>query len=157
MIFGEPADSADECNARLFIGDNYGDGTATMRCQLAPNHEGLHQERFDREGGLVTITWVYDERKQCDHGCGQWRHAHDSDTVQCPQDADDHEYSACTFCHPNKAPQLCATCSKTYYYEVGHKRDCCAFACAACGESGVGRHRCPKEEEAFPNAGDDPV
>lgn len=75
-MYGEPDDAEGECNARLFIGDNYGDNTATMRCQLVPGHEGVHKEEFERKGGKVTITWVADERERCDHGCGQWDHAH---------------------------------------------------------------------------------
>jgi len=55
-MFGEPSDDERECNARLFLSDNYGDGTTTIRCQLAPGHEGLHREQFAREGGLVTLS-----------------------------------------------------------------------------------------------------
>lgn len=94
-MFGEPQDVDGECNARLFIADNYGDNSATIRCQLAPNHEGSHREQFEREGGQVTITWIADERRKCDHDCGQWEHDHRSETIQCPRDADDHEYSDC--------------------------------------------------------------
>jgi hypothetical protein len=75
-MYGEPTDAESECNARLFIGDNYGDGRATMRCQLPPDHAGPHREEFSRDGGPVTITWVADERERCDHGCGQWDHDH---------------------------------------------------------------------------------
>ena len=59
-------DDADgECNARLYIGDDYGDNHATMRCQLPEGHDGPHQEQFKREGGKqqVTITWTLDERE----------------------------------------------------------------------------------------------
>jgi hypothetical protein len=156
-MFGEPEDVETECNARLFIGDNYGDGTATMRCQLAPNHDGLHKEEFDRDGGTVTITWAVDERKKCSHGCGQWDHAHRDDNIKCPKDADDHEYSDCTFCHPDKEGKTCAECNKTYYYEGGHKRHCSGqpFACTDCGENGFGVHVCPKAQEAFLDRGGD--
>jgi hypothetical protein len=75
-MFGEPSDVEGECNARLFIADNYGDGSATIRCHLAPGHEGLHREVFERRGSPVTITWAVDERTRCDHGCGQWEHDH---------------------------------------------------------------------------------
>ena len=153
-MWGEPEDTNGECNARLFIGDNYGDGTATMRCQLAPGHEGLHREEFSREGGPVTITWTADERKRCDHGCGQWDHAHgsrhDDDAIPCPRDADDHEYSDCTFCHPDEPPQTCEHCTKITFYKEGHLRECAMkpFTCTVCGESGVGNHDwpsgCPK-------------
>jgi len=52
-----------ECSAHLYIGDNYGDGTATMRCQLPENHKGKHQEEFSRgEGKLIIISWEHDER-----------------------------------------------------------------------------------------------
>lgn len=63
---GEPNDVPGQCNARLYIGDDYGDNTATMRCQLAPDHQGPHTESFTREeedeGGFVCITWERDER-----------------------------------------------------------------------------------------------
>lgn len=144
-MWGEPDDKEGECNARLFIGDNHGDGTATMRCALAPNHEGLHREQFDRKGGVVTITWVADERKRCDHGCGQWEHAH-RQNVECPSRSLDHSYSSCAFCHPGKEPQTCAACGQIYFYAEGHKRDECSkepFTCTLCGESGVGQHDWP--------------
>lgn len=155
-MFGEPSDVDSECNARLFIGDNYGDGTATMRCQLAHGHAGLHQEQFERKGGTVTITWAVDERERCDHGCGQWDHAHDDgETVSCPKYADAHEWSDCPFCHPGEAPKTCGACGGTYYYEEGHKRHCPKepFTCDVCGESGLGPHAwpsgCPKQREVF--------
>lgn len=154
-MFGEPQDEEDACNARLFIGDNYGDGTATMRCQLPLKHDGLHREQFERKGGAVTITWVADERKKCDHGCAQWEHAHDSETIACPKDADDHEFADCVFCLPDHPPQTCGHCGKITYYVEGHLRHCTMkpFTCAICGESGVGNHDwpsgCPKEREAL--------
>lgn len=152
-MFGEPGDAEGECNARLFIGDNYGDGTATMRCQLAPAHTGLHREEFDREGGKVTITWVADERERCDHGCGQWDHFHRDEDISCPKDADDHEWSDCAYCHPGETPKTCDRCGKPHYREEGHKRHCPQepYACETCGEIGVGPHDwpsgCPKKRE----------
>jgi hypothetical protein len=152
-MFGEPSDLETECNARLFIADNYGDGSASIRCQLAPNHDGLHKEEFDRHGHMVTITWVVDERSRCDHGCGQWDHAHDDDSIQCRRDADDHEYSDCVCCHPGDSPLTCGHCGKTHFYEEGHLRHCTLkpFTCTICGESGVGNHDwpsgCPQKRE----------
>jgi hypothetical protein len=157
-VFGEPADKDGECNARLFLGDNYGDGTTTIRCPLAPDHEGVHQKQFERSGHPVTITWVVDERERCDHGCGQWEHAHkspyDDNAPPCPKDANDHEDSDCAYCHPGDPPLTCAACGKTHYYEEGHKRHCPKepYTCTTCGESGIGPHVwpvCPKEREAF--------
>lgn len=143
-MFGEPSDVDGECNARLFLADNYGDNHATIRCQLAPGHEELHQEKC--RNGTVTITWATDERKRCDHGCGQWRHDHRAEAVVCPLDATDHEYSDCAYCNPGETGAECAECGKTYYYEEGHKRDCPGrpFACTDCGENGVGVHACPR-------------
>lgn len=163
-MFGEPNDVENECNARLFLGDNYGDGTTTIRCGLTPGHEGLHQEQFERSDHPVTITWAVDERKRCDHGCGQWDHAHgdryDEDNAKhCPKDADDHEYSDCAFCHPGDPPQTCGHCGKTHYYEEGHLRHCTQkpFTCAVCGESGIGNHDwpsgCPKQREMVLGSG----
>lgn len=157
-MLGEPNDVETECNARLFIADNYGDGTATIRCQLPLNHDGLHKEEFERRGHAVTITWVVDERERCDHGCGQWKHAHGrggaEETVQCPKDADDHEYSDCAFCNPDEPPLTCEHCGKIHYYAEGHLRYCPQkpFTCATCGESGVGRHwssDCPRQRELW--------
>ena len=163
-MFGEPKDVDGECNACLFIADNYGDGSATMRCQLAPGHEGVHKEEFDREGGTVTVTWVADERKRCSHGCGQWEHDHEShsedgESLRCPKDADDHEWSDCAFCHPGMDAQTCGACSGTFFYEEGHKRHCPKkpFTCAVCGESGFGNHDwpsgCPKQREIILGSG----
>lgn len=123
-MFGEPSDVDGECNARLFLGDNYGDGTTTMRCQLPPDHTDLHREQFEREGGMVTITWVTDERERCDHGCGQWRHDHHDENVVCPRDTADHEFSDCAYCHPGIESKRCLACGKMYYYEEGHRRQC---------------------------------
>jgi len=81
-VLGDPTDLKDACNARLFISDDYGDNRATMRCQLAPAHDGVHCERFQRAGGEIVITWVADERRRCSYGCGQWEHLHEID--QCP-------------------------------------------------------------------------
>lgn len=123
-MFGEPSDIEGQCNARLYIGDNYGDGTATMRCQLPPGHDGVHHEHFEREGGPVVITWVADERRRCDHGCGQWQDSHHDDNVACPKDADNHEFADCTHCHPNKEAKTCVSCGKITYWLRGHQRFC---------------------------------
>jgi len=63
----------------------------------------------------VTITWVVDERERCDHGCGQWKHAHHDDAVQCPRDADDHEISSCSLCHPGQEAKTCEVCGAKFY------------------------------------------
>lgn len=149
-MFGEPGDEDGECNARLFIGDNYGDGTATMRCQLAPGHDGVHREEFEREGGMVTITWVRDERQKCDHGCGKWEHEHGgSERSSCPKYAYEHEYSDCTYCHPGEDPKTCEKCGKTCYWLEGHKRSCPNETCESCGELGHTTRWCPKAIAEF--------
>ncbi len=61
-MFGAPDDLAGECNARLFLGDDYGDNECTIRCQREPEHEGKHREQFERDGGQVVIEWDVDER-----------------------------------------------------------------------------------------------
>lgn len=149
-MWGKPKDVEGQCNARLFIADDYGDGTATMRCQLALGHDGVHREDFERKGDtVVTVTWVTDERKKCDHGCGQWEHDHRDKSIKCQKDADDHEYSDCASCFPDKEGETCAECGKTYYYEDGHKQHCPgqSFACIDCGENGHGFHACPKSPD----------
>jgi hypothetical protein len=61
-MFGEPENVPGECNAHLYIADNYGDNHATMRCQLSEDHEGLHKETFQCQGTDVTVTWEIDEK-----------------------------------------------------------------------------------------------
>lgn len=58
MSTGEPDDVPGECNARLYIGDNFADNHATMRCSLEKGHEGLHFEKYKSQGsGKVIISW----------------------------------------------------------------------------------------------------
>ena len=71
-MFGSPEDVEGECNARLFLRDDYGDGTTTVQCKLLPDHEGLHEERFERSDDLVIITWAKDESFKC-LACGKRR------------------------------------------------------------------------------------
>lgn len=62
-MFGSPPDIEDQCNEHLYIADDYGDGQATMRCQLPKGHEGSHREIFHRDtSGEVTVTWQRSER-----------------------------------------------------------------------------------------------
>ena len=63
MFNGPSRDIGGECNARLEIGDDYGDNVATMRCQLAVGHEGPHREEFVRGDKPVVVTWFVDDRK----------------------------------------------------------------------------------------------
>lgn len=61
-MLGKPDDVPGECNAHLYICDDYGDNDATMRCQLEKGHDGPHKEVFDRNDTEVVITWHVDER-----------------------------------------------------------------------------------------------
>ena len=125
-MWNESTDVEGECNARLFISDDYGDNSATIRCQLAAGHDGLHQEQYERKGGAVTITWAVDERRRCDHGCGRWEHAHHEEGVICPKDADDHDYVSCALCHPGETPKTCGACVQRYFMsEEAHRRHFC--------------------------------
>lgn len=68
-MFGEPKDVEGECNARLYLADNYGDGSCTIRCKLDPGHGGDHEESFERDGHPVKIIWEQDESFVCSN-CG---------------------------------------------------------------------------------------
>lgn len=59
---GEPDDIEGECNAHLYIADNYGDSHGTMRCGLKPGHEGMHDETYRHRDGRVTVKWDGDDR-----------------------------------------------------------------------------------------------
>lgn len=63
-MFGPPEDVESECNAHLYLGDDWGDNSCTIRCELPAGHEGLHQEIFERDNSPVTITWKYCERSE---------------------------------------------------------------------------------------------
>ena len=56
--YGEPEDVEGECNNHCYIGDNFGDNHATMRCQLKINHKGNHQEQYkDTRDKKVIVEW----------------------------------------------------------------------------------------------------
>ncbi len=57
------AKKSGKCNARLYLGDDYGDGTCTMKCGLHEKHIGNHEEIFLRNSDEVFISWKVDERR----------------------------------------------------------------------------------------------
>lgn len=63
-MFGPPKNVRGECNARLEIGDDYGDSSVTMRCTLKPGHDGPHREEFVANGGAVVVTWEKADKTQ---------------------------------------------------------------------------------------------
>lgn len=63
MWGGPPKDVPGKCNARLYIGDDFGDNHATMRCGLPPGHRGFHREEYSAYGGRVRVSWEKDERE----------------------------------------------------------------------------------------------
>ena len=62
-MMGRPDDVDGQCNAHLYIADDYGDNEATMRCGRQPRHEGWHRECYGEEDERVTVAWEKDERK----------------------------------------------------------------------------------------------
>ncbi len=61
-MHGPPEDVVGECNARLFLSDDYGDNHCTIRCGLPDGHEGSHKEEFERDDKPVVITFDCDQR-----------------------------------------------------------------------------------------------
>lgn len=62
-MYGKPKDVEGQCNAHLYIGDDYGDNHATMRCHLPKGHKGVHCEQYTGSfAGSVQVTWENDER-----------------------------------------------------------------------------------------------
>ncbi len=59
VMFGPLENVEGQCNAHCYIADDYGDNRATIRCQLDPNHKGMHRE-VSRRGKLI-IEWEDDE------------------------------------------------------------------------------------------------
>lgn len=60
-MFGEPEDVEGECNALLYLADNFGDNHTTIRCQLMNGHEGSHEERCRND--TVLIQWGHGQRE----------------------------------------------------------------------------------------------
>jgi hypothetical protein len=60
--FNDPKDVPGRCNAHLYLADDYGDNTATIRCIREAGHDGIHWEHFERDGHPVHIEWEQDER-----------------------------------------------------------------------------------------------
>jgi hypothetical protein len=60
-MFGPPEDIEGKCNARLHIGDDFGDNTSTHLCALDPGHEGPHREEWGCKDQKVCLTWTFDE------------------------------------------------------------------------------------------------
>lgn len=77
-MYGPPKDKPNECNARMFLGDDWGDNRCTIRCSLARGHEGRHVEAFKSEQhGRVRISWAMDARFTCErHGIQADDHCH---------------------------------------------------------------------------------
>lgn len=120
-MHGTPSDVADECNAHLYLADDHGDNTCTIRCQLPLGHEGLHREVC--RGDTVTITWKIDQRVKCDHGCGRWAYQHDDgrgEPTDCPKDAEDHNMSTCALCNPHDELRPCSNGCGTMVYSSFH-------------------------------------
>jgi len=61
---GRPKDVEGQCNARLYLADDFGDNPMTFRCNLPPGHEGTHEESFPHDGQPkpVKAIWHLDER-----------------------------------------------------------------------------------------------
>ena len=66
MMYGKPKDIEGECNAHLYIGDDFGDNVATARCQLKEDHVGPHREVFRLDEQPVIITWFEDDKEDDD-------------------------------------------------------------------------------------------
>mgnify|MGYP001612492560 CR=1 FL=1 len=66
MPYQDTDDHPNECNAHLYIGDDYGDNHATMRCQELPGHPLPHREKFTHSRGSneIDVTWTIDEREE---------------------------------------------------------------------------------------------
>ena len=55
-----PKDVDGECNAHLYIGDDYEDNCATMRCQLPAGHASRHKQVW--RDGRCEVNWDDDDR-----------------------------------------------------------------------------------------------
>lgn len=70
---GEPKDVPSRCNARLHLGDNFGDNHTTCLCGHPAGHMGRHEELSDPGGHRVVITWDGSDEPEyndCPCDCG---------------------------------------------------------------------------------------
>ena len=51
--------SKDTCGAGLIIGDDHGDNSCTFKCQLRPNHVGMHSEYFRHDAQGIPHVEIY--------------------------------------------------------------------------------------------------
>ncbi len=62
-------DIESECNARLYLADDYGDNPCTFRCRLSPGHLGEHTVIFATKNDSIPyramISWHEDESSKC--------------------------------------------------------------------------------------------
>lgn len=58
---GPQPDRPGKCNAVLSIGDDYGDNSATMKCQLDPGHDGPHVEDWESGKYKCHLEWKEDD------------------------------------------------------------------------------------------------
>jgi hypothetical protein len=85
---GPPNDVDGECNARLFLGDDYGDNSCTFRCTAKPGHDGAHIETSGLPKNPVTVMWQLDQRFSCDkHGLRSEYYCSDCDAEQIIEEA----------------------------------------------------------------------
>jgi hypothetical protein len=128
-MFGPQKDKPNQCNARMFLGDDYGDNDATFRCQLPVGHEGPHQEKFERKQmaptdiwpnppkscGKAVISWEFDERFDCPYHGVQ----NTSECRVCDDARRNYEHeNACEKCFGYgdiSGETLCVRCAGTGY------------------------------------------
>lgn len=122
MFNGPQPENEGKCNAVLRVGDDFGDNSATFRCQLEPNHDDLHKETWGEEGDKKTITWEKDERETCPQCSNLFDSRHNWHNEYQPL-----EFPCCY-------KTICVTCSEKF---VKNFKNLCRgdrIVCSQCSE-----------------------
>ncbi len=99
MTHGEPEDVPCKCNAHCYIGDNFGDNHATMRCEREAGHSGEHREVFSNR--VVRVFWDVDERryhKDCGKGTSDAGPEHPDCACRATEKQSECAAAGCGFC-----------------------------------------------------------
>lgn len=127
------------CGAILYIGDDYGDNSTTMRCQLMEGHVPPCKEVYDkdRDGASqhVEVTWTADERETCEKCSVRAEH---EDTTFCY----DCERKLCLPCYGVQSSEDISHCEKCYSVICGNCQP--SHACLPCG---CHKHRTHEEHD----------
>lgn len=116
-MFDQTTNIPTKCGACLYLGDDFGDNTATLRCTEPIEHHPPHRKLYVRRDGSqrIEVTWTEDEREQC---------------AECKMKVDSTAYcdgcknDLCIPCLDKRQPSNCTTCYGTFCEKCRPLHEC---------------------------------